>query len=45
MDFSQSFALPDAAYRDSGGELFDELGIDYRKDDFMAETNTRQAAE
>jgi len=44
-DFSQSFALLDAAYQINNVELFAEYGIDYRKDDFMAETNARQAAE
>jgi len=45
VDFSQSFALLDAAYQNSNAELFAGLGIDYRKDDFMAETKERQAAE
>ena len=45
VDFSQSFALLDAAYQSSNAELFAELGIDYRKDDFMAENSPRQAAE
>ncbi len=44
-DFSQSFALLDAAYHNANERLFAELGIDYRKADFMADKSARQAAE